>query len=128
MSGRSADRHGLRRHGGGYSSRGRRQRSRDRPDTVALRASAASGCSWVTYGKWNSRRWASSYSTATPSASSVSRHFPQGGAALFDYRVAVQISRFDVSTAGEAVVAATWRVWDRAGTKTRLTASTTTRA
>jgi uncharacterized protein len=54
--------------------------------------------------------------------------FPQGGAAVFDYRVAVQISRFDVSTAGEAVVAASWRVWDRAGTKTRLTASTTTRA
>ena len=25
-------------------------------------------------------------------------------------------------------MAATWRVWDRAGTKTRLTASTTTRA
>lgn len=54
--------------------------------------------------------------------------FPQGGAAVFDYRVAVQISRFDVSAAGEAVVAASWRVWDRAGTKTRLTASTTTRA
>ena len=54
--------------------------------------------------------------------------FPQGGAAVFDYRVAVQISRFDVSTAGEAVVAASWRVWDRSGTKTRLAASTTTHA
>jgi uncharacterized protein len=54
--------------------------------------------------------------------------FPQGGAAVFDYRVAVQLSRFDVSTAGEAVVAASWRVWDRLGTKTRLTTSATTRA
>jgi uncharacterized lipoprotein YmbA len=54
--------------------------------------------------------------------------FPQGGVAAFDYRLAVQISRFDVSTAGGAVVAASWRVWDRAGTKTRLTASTSVRA
>ncbi len=54
--------------------------------------------------------------------------FPQGGASVFDYRVAVQLSQFDVSSAGEAVVGASWRVWDRAGTKTRLTASTTTRA
>jgi uncharacterized protein len=54
--------------------------------------------------------------------------FPQGGAAVFDYRVAVQLSRFDVSTAGEAVVTASWRVWDRLGTKTRLTTSATTRA
>jgi uncharacterized lipoprotein YmbA len=54
--------------------------------------------------------------------------FAQAGASVFDYQVAVQITRFDVSTAGEAVVSATWRVWDRAGTKTRLTASTTTRA
>ncbi len=54
--------------------------------------------------------------------------FAQAGASVFDYRVAVQITRFDVSTAGEAVVSATWRVWDRAGTKTRLTASSTTRA
>jgi uncharacterized lipoprotein YmbA len=51
--------------------------------------------------------------------------FPEGGAAAFDYRVAVQIGRFDVGTAGDAVVAASWRVWDRAGSKTRLTASTT---
>ena len=54
--------------------------------------------------------------------------FPQGGAAVFDYRVAVQISRFDVNTAGEAVVAASWRVWDQAGTKTRLSTSATTHA
>ena len=54
--------------------------------------------------------------------------FPQGGAAVFDYRVSVQLSRFDVSTAGEAVVTASWRVWDRLGTKTRLTTSATTRA
>lgn len=54
--------------------------------------------------------------------------FPQAGAAGFDYRVAVQFTRFDVSTAGEAVATATWRVWDRAGTRTRLTAGTTTRA
>jgi uncharacterized lipoprotein YmbA len=54
--------------------------------------------------------------------------FAQAGASVFDYRVAVQITRFDVSTAGEAVVSATWRVWDRAGTKTRLTESTTARA
>jgi len=53
--------------------------------------------------------------------------FPQGGAAVFDYRVAVQISRFDVTRAGEATVTASWRVWDRSGTKTRLTASATTR-
>ena len=53
--------------------------------------------------------------------------FPQGGASVFDYRIAVQLSRFDVTRAGEATVTASWRVWDRAGTKTRLTASATTR-
>jgi len=53
--------------------------------------------------------------------------FPQGGAAVFNYRVAVQISRFDVTRAGEATVTAGWRVWARAGTRPRLTASATTR-
>jgi uncharacterized lipoprotein YmbA len=39
--------------------------------------------------------------------------------------VAVQITRFDVGADGEATVSATWRVWDRAGTRTRLTSSST---
>jgi uncharacterized protein len=51
--------------------------------------------------------------------------FPQAGAAVFDYRVAVQITRFDVGGDGEAIVSGTWRVWDRAGTRTRLTSSST---
>lgn len=54
--------------------------------------------------------------------------FPQAGAAVFDYRVAVQITRFDIGADGEAVVSGAWRVWDRAGARTRLSSSATARA
>jgi hypothetical protein len=44
--------------------------------------------------------------------------FPQSGDLPFDLRVPITISRFDVSTAGEAVVIARWQVRGKAGSLT----------
>jgi uncharacterized lipoprotein YmbA len=41
--------------------------------------------------------------------------FPRVVSPAFDYRVAVDISRFDVSPEGEAVVAASWQIYDPTG-------------
>jgi uncharacterized protein len=41
--------------------------------------------------------------------------FPQVADVAFEYRVPVNISQFDVTTAGDAVVAAHWQVHGRAG-------------
>lgn len=52
--------------------------------------------------------------------------FPQSGDLAFDYRVPVRITRFDVTTAGDAVVSARWQVRDRTGVV--LVRETTARA
>ncbi len=41
--------------------------------------------------------------------------FPQSGDLAFDYRVPVRITRFDVTTSGDAVVDARWQVRDPSG-------------
>ncbi len=53
--------------------------------------------------------------------------FPQSGDLPFDFRVPVTISRFDVSTAGEAVVVARWQIRGKAGSGTLLVRETTAR-
>jgi uncharacterized lipoprotein YmbA len=42
--------------------------------------------------------------------------FPQVADLAFEYRVPINISQFDVSTAGDAVVAAHWQVHGKSGT------------
>src|SRR5512147_3116333 len=39
--------------------------------------------------------------------------FPEIGGVNFDYRIAVEVSRFDVDADGEAVLAARWQVYGR---------------
>lgn len=51
--------------------------------------------------------------------------FPRVVSPTFDYRVAVDLARFDVSPEGEAVVAASWQVYDPAGRKALLIRETT---
>jgi uncharacterized lipoprotein YmbA len=53
--------------------------------------------------------------------------FPQSGDLPFDFRVPVTISRFDVSTSGEAIVVARWQVRGKAGSGTLLVRETTSR-
>lgn len=53
--------------------------------------------------------------------------FPQSGDLPFDFRVPVTISRFDVSTSGEAVVIARWQVRGKTGAGTPLVRETTAR-
>jgi uncharacterized lipoprotein YmbA len=54
--------------------------------------------------------------------------FPTLGTPSFDYRIALTITQLDVSTAGEAVVAAAWQVHGRAGDAPLLATDTTARA
>jgi uncharacterized lipoprotein YmbA len=54
--------------------------------------------------------------------------FPQSGDLPFDFRVPVTISRFDVSTAGEAVVVARWQIRGKAGSGTLVVRETVARA
>lgn len=53
--------------------------------------------------------------------------FPQAGDVAFDYRVPVTISQFDVSSSGQAVVAAQWQVRARAGAGTVVVRQTIAR-
>jgi uncharacterized lipoprotein YmbA len=43
--------------------------------------------------------------------------FPQVGDASFDYRIAVDVSRFDVDATGAATLAARWQVYSRSAAK-----------
>lgn len=54
--------------------------------------------------------------------------FPQVSDVPFDYRVSITISQFDVSSAGEAVVAAGWQVHGKSGTGTVLVRDSVARA
>jgi uncharacterized lipoprotein YmbA len=54
--------------------------------------------------------------------------FPQSGDLPFDFRVPVTISRFDVSTAGEAVVVARWQIRGKSGSGTLVVRETVARA
>jgi len=54
--------------------------------------------------------------------------FPAAGDVPYDYRVPVDISQFDVSVAGEAVVVARWQVRGRSGSGTVLVRESTVRA
>src|SRR5512147_2620041 len=53
--------------------------------------------------------------------------FPESGEASFDYRVAIQVSRFDVDAAGEAVLAARWQFSGRSEPRALLIADETLR-
>jgi uncharacterized lipoprotein YmbA len=46
--------------------------------------------------------------------------FPQVGDASFEYRVAIDIGRFDVDASGEATLAARWQVYARSASSARL--------
>lgn len=54
--------------------------------------------------------------------------FPRVGGPSFDYRVSIDISQFDVDSAGEAVVVASWQLSDQASSKTLQLGDTTARA
>lgn len=54
--------------------------------------------------------------------------FPDAGDVPYDYRVPIDISQFDVSAAGEAVVVARWQVRGRPGSGTVLVRESTARA
>jgi uncharacterized lipoprotein YmbA len=51
--------------------------------------------------------------------------FPEIGDASFDYRVAVQVSRFDVDAAGEAALATRWQLYARSAPRALLVADDT---
>ena len=51
--------------------------------------------------------------------------FPEIGDASFDYRVAVQVSRFDVDATGEATLAARWQLYARSAPRALLVADDT---
>ena len=51
--------------------------------------------------------------------------FPEIGDASFDYRVAVQVSRFDVDVAGEAALATRWQLYARSAPRALLVADDT---
>jgi uncharacterized protein len=51
--------------------------------------------------------------------------FPQIGDASFDYRIAVDVSRFDVDAAGEATLAARWQLYARSVPRALLIADDT---
>jgi uncharacterized protein len=51
--------------------------------------------------------------------------FPETGDASFDYRVAVQVSRFDVDAAGEAALATRWQFYARSAPRALLVADDT---
>jgi uncharacterized lipoprotein YmbA len=53
--------------------------------------------------------------------------FPQSGDLPFDFRVPVTISRFDVSTAGDAVVVARWQIRGKTGSGTLVVRETVAR-
>jgi len=54
--------------------------------------------------------------------------FPQVSDLVFDYRVSISISQFDVSSAGEAVIAASWQVRGRPGSGAIVVRDTVVRA
>jgi len=51
--------------------------------------------------------------------------FPRAVAPTFDYRVAVDLGRFDVNSEGEAVIAASWQIYGPADRKTLTIRETT---
>ena len=51
--------------------------------------------------------------------------FPQIGDASFDYRIAVDVSRFDVDATGEATLAARWQLYARSTARALLVADET---
>ena len=51
--------------------------------------------------------------------------FPQVGDASFDYRIAVDVSRFDVDATGEATLAARWQLYARSAPRALLVADET---
>ena len=51
--------------------------------------------------------------------------FPQIGDASFDYRIAVDVSRFDVDATGEATLAARWQLYARSTAQALLVADET---
>ena len=51
--------------------------------------------------------------------------FPQIGDASFDYRIAVDVSRFDVDATGEATLAARWQLYARSTPRALLVADDT---
>ena len=51
--------------------------------------------------------------------------FPETGDASFDYRVDVQVSRFDVDAAGEATLATRWQFYARSAPRALLVADDT---
>jgi uncharacterized lipoprotein YmbA len=51
--------------------------------------------------------------------------FPQVGVTLFDYRVTVEVARFDVDAAGEVVLVADWRISDRGARRVVVATRTT---
>ena len=53
--------------------------------------------------------------------------FPQVGDASFDYRIAVDVSRFDVDATGEATLAARWQLYARSAPRALLVADDTLR-
>lgn len=54
--------------------------------------------------------------------------FPEAGDVPYDFRVPVDISQFDVSEAGEAVIVARWQVRGKPGSETVLVRESTSRA
>jgi uncharacterized protein len=54
--------------------------------------------------------------------------FPQIAASNVDYRVVVDITRFDVSSDGDAAVAAGWQIYERGNNKPLLLSDSTARA
>src|SRR5512132_3659703 len=53
--------------------------------------------------------------------------FPQVGGASFDYRIAVDVGRFDVDETGEATLAARWQLYVRSSSRALIVAEETLR-
>ena len=53
--------------------------------------------------------------------------FPQVGDASFDYRIAVDVGRFDVDSTGEATLAARWQLYARSSPRALIVAEETLR-
>ena len=51
--------------------------------------------------------------------------FPQVGDASFDYRIAVDVGRFDVDATGEATLAARWQLYARSSPRALIVADET---